>query len=87
MASIAPPSSNHALKAVLNKQSGAQTGESQHQGHHVDSQRHHDFVRVHEVAGGEVLGFAQGSFGVFDHDIFFALSAGFMADGLGSYPR
>ena len=45
----------------------------------------HDFVRVHEIAGGEVLGFAQGSFRVFDHHVLFALSAGFVSDGFAAH--
>jgi hypothetical protein len=36
----------------------------------------HDLVWVHEIACGEVPGFAHGSFGVFDHDVLRALPAG-----------
>jgi hypothetical protein len=40
----------------------------------------HDLVGVHEIARGEVLGLAKGSFGVFDHHILFALPARFIGD-------
>ena len=50
-----------------------------HEQQRIGGERH-DFVGVHEIAGGEVLGLAQGSFGVFDHHVLFALPAGFIGD-------
>ena len=45
----------------------------------------HDFVGVHEIARREVLGLAQGTFGVFDQHILFTPPFGFVGDGFAAH--
>jgi hypothetical protein len=51
-----------------------------HQQYRIGRERH-DLVDIYQIAGGEMLGFAQGPSGVFDHDILLALPAGFVGNG------